>query len=93
MPKLMGNVMIVDDNPANLTLLEEMLSQRGYEVRSFPRGRLALAAAEHEPPGCDSARRQYAGDGRLRGMPAVKGHSPAFRYPGHLPECPERHRR
>jgi CheY-like chemotaxis protein len=38
-----GNVMIVDDNPANLKLLENMLRQRGYEVRSFPRGRLALA--------------------------------------------------
>jgi response regulator RpfG family c-di-GMP phosphodiesterase len=45
-----GNIMIVDDNPANLKLLDEMLRQRGYEVRSFPRGRLALAAAEHEPP-------------------------------------------
>jgi CheY-like chemotaxis protein len=49
-PSYDGNVMIVDDNPANLALLEEMLSQRGYEVRSFPRGRLALAAAGHEPP-------------------------------------------
>ena len=45
-----GNIMIVDDNPANLKLLDEMLRQRAYEVRSFPRGRLALAAAEHEPP-------------------------------------------
>lgn len=45
-----GNIMIVDDNPANLKLLDEMLRQQSYEVRSFPRGRLALAAAEHEPP-------------------------------------------
>jgi CheY-like chemotaxis protein len=45
-----GNIMIVDDNPANLKLLDEMLRQRAYEVRSFPRGRLALAAAELEPP-------------------------------------------
>ncbi len=45
-----GNVMIVDDNPANLKLLEDMLRQYGYEVRSFPRGRLALAAADQEPP-------------------------------------------
>jgi CheY-like chemotaxis protein len=45
-----GNIMIVDDNPANLKLLDEMLRQRDYEVRSFPRGRLALAAAELEPP-------------------------------------------
>src|SRR5258705_3079838 len=42
--------MVVDDNPANLELLEEMLRRRGYEVRSFPRGRLALAAADQEPP-------------------------------------------
>ncbi len=45
-----GNIMVVDDNPANLKLLEDMLRQHGYEVRSFPRGRLALAAAKHEPP-------------------------------------------
>ena len=45
-----GNVMIVDDNPANLKLLEDMLRQDGYEIRSFPRGRLALAAADQEPP-------------------------------------------
>jgi CheY-like chemotaxis protein len=45
-----GNIMIVDDNPANLKLLEDMLRQHGYEVRSFPRGRLALAAANQEPP-------------------------------------------
>jgi len=40
----------VDDNPANLTLLEEMLCRHGFEVRSFPRGRLALGSAEHDPP-------------------------------------------
>jgi DNA-binding response OmpR family regulator len=45
-----GNIMVVDDNPANLKLLEDMLRQHRYEVRSFPRGRLALAAAEEEPP-------------------------------------------
>jgi CheY-like chemotaxis protein len=39
----------VDDNPANLKLLEDMLRQYGYEVRSFPRGRLALAGAAQEP--------------------------------------------
>jgi len=42
--------MIVDDNPANLKLLEEMLLQRGQEVRSFPLGRLALASAAKNPP-------------------------------------------
>jgi two-component system, sensor histidine kinase and response regulator len=44
------NIMIVDDNPANLKLLEDMLVQRGYGVGSFPLGRLALAAAAMNPP-------------------------------------------
>ncbi len=47
---LHGNIMIVDDSPANLKLLEDMLRQHGYEVRSFPRGKMALAAARQEPP-------------------------------------------
>lgn len=44
------DIMIVDDNPANLKLLEDMLRQRGHEVCSFPRGRLALARAARNPP-------------------------------------------
>ncbi|MGA2538516.1 MAG: HD domain-containing phosphohydrolase [Terracidiphilus sp.] len=43
-------IMVVDDNPANLRLLEEMLQQQGCEVHSFPGGRLALAAAHRTPP-------------------------------------------
>jgi len=49
-PPHQGNLMIVDDNPANLTLLEDMFRDQAYEVRSFPRGRLALLAAHDEPP-------------------------------------------
>src|ERR1700729_4063897 len=45
-----SDIMVVDDNPANLKLLEDMLLQRGHEVRSFPRGRLALAAATNCTP-------------------------------------------
>lgn len=45
-----NGIMIVDDNPANLRLLEDMLVKRGHEVRSFPLGRLALAAAMKSPP-------------------------------------------
>jgi len=43
-------IMVVDDTVANLKLLEEMLGKQGYLVRSFPRGRLALAAAAREQP-------------------------------------------
>jgi len=45
-----SDIVIADDNPANLKLLEDMLLQRAYEVRSFPLGRLALAAAMRNPP-------------------------------------------
>lgn len=45
-----SDIVIVDDNPANLKLLEDMLMQRGHEVRSFPLGRLALAAAAKQQP-------------------------------------------
>jgi CheY-like chemotaxis protein len=44
------DIMIVDDNPANLKLLEDMLLRRGHGVSSFPLGRLALAAATRNPP-------------------------------------------
>ncbi len=45
-----SDVMIVDDNPANLKLLEDMLLQRGHKTRSFPLGRLALEAAKKHSP-------------------------------------------
>jgi signal transduction histidine kinase len=45
-----ASIMVVDDQPANLKLLEDMLKGRGYKVQSFPRGRLALAAAAQNPP-------------------------------------------
>jgi DNA-binding response OmpR family regulator len=45
-----GRIMVVDDQPANLKLMEEILRQEGYNVRSFPRGRLALAVAGEDQP-------------------------------------------
>jgi DNA-binding response OmpR family regulator len=45
-----SDIMIVDDNPANLKLLEDMLLAPGHQVRSFPLGRLALAAAKKHKP-------------------------------------------
>jgi signal transduction histidine kinase/HPt (histidine-containing phosphotransfer) domain-containing protein len=49
-PESEANIIVVDDQPANLKLLEEMLKVSGYRIRSFPRGRLALAAAAQHPP-------------------------------------------
>src|SRR5580700_9830375 len=45
-----SNVVVVDDQPANLKLLEDLLTEQGHAVRSFPRGRLALDAAARNPP-------------------------------------------
>lgn len=45
-----GNILIVDDTPANLRLLSQMLAEQGYQVRPVPDGQLALAATRAEPP-------------------------------------------
>lgn len=46
-----GNtIMVVDDTPANLKLLEKMLKEQDYRVRSFPRGAMALKSALDDPP-------------------------------------------
>jgi putative two-component system response regulator len=45
-----GNILVVDDVPANLTLLSGMLKEKGHRVRPVPSGKLALKAVEHDPP-------------------------------------------
>lgn len=45
-PKLL----VVDDTPANLHLLENILNQENYAVRALPNGKLALRAAFDKPP-------------------------------------------
>jgi two-component system, cell cycle sensor histidine kinase and response regulator CckA len=45
-----SDIMIVDDNPVNLKLLEDMLQRQDHAVRSFPLGRLALVAALRKSP-------------------------------------------
>jgi PAS domain S-box-containing protein len=45
-----ADILIVDDQINNLRLLSTMLSAQGYEVRKAVSGRLALNAAEMEPP-------------------------------------------
>ncbi len=43
-------IMIVDDTPANLEVLEEMLHSKGYGVVSFTRGEQALKAIQARTP-------------------------------------------
>jgi putative two-component system response regulator len=44
------NILIVDDTPANLQLLSDILRERGCKVRPVPSGKLALHAAISQPP-------------------------------------------
>lgn len=43
-------IMVVDDTPANLKLLNNMLAAEGYRVLTCPRGSLALTVAAKTPP-------------------------------------------
>lgn len=45
-----GNILIVDDTPANLKMLSSMLKDQGYRARPVPSGKLALKAADSDPP-------------------------------------------
>ncbi len=44
------NILVVDDTPANLQLMTQMLTQQGYRVRLAPSGPLALQSINSNPP-------------------------------------------
>jgi sigma-B regulation protein RsbU (phosphoserine phosphatase) len=44
------DILIVDDNPANLRLLSQMLSERGYKIRAVKSGERALASIKATLP-------------------------------------------
>lgn len=48
--KSRGSILVVDDTPANLRLLVDLLKQNGYQVRPVPNGNLALASVKALPP-------------------------------------------
>ena len=45
-----ADILIVDDTPANLDVLVEMLGEQGYNARPVPSGFLALQSARVQPP-------------------------------------------
>ncbi|MEG4142654.1 MULTISPECIES: PAS domain-containing protein [unclassified Microcoleus] len=47
---LQENILMVDDHPASLRLLSQLLSKRGYKVRPTRDGKLALNFARSSPP-------------------------------------------
>ena len=45
-----SDILVVDDTPANLRLLSQMLAERGYKVRAVLNGSHAITAAQAAPP-------------------------------------------
>lgn len=45
-----GEILVVEDTPASLTLLADMLKRAGYTVREAPNGELALWSAQARAP-------------------------------------------
>ncbi|MGL5880897.1 MAG: response regulator, partial [Xenococcaceae cyanobacterium] len=48
--KIKADILVVDDTPENLALLNQMLTERGYKVRSVTKGTTALRGAQAAPP-------------------------------------------
>ncbi|NIM96439.1 MAG: SpoIIE family protein phosphatase [Anaerolineales bacterium] len=48
--KIADDILIVDDTPANLRLLSQMLTELGYTVRAVTNGPHALTSAQTTPP-------------------------------------------
>ncbi len=78
-----ASILVVDDTPANLQVLAGMLKDRGYKVRPVPSGKLALLAAQRDPPdlilldinmpemnGYEVCEHLKA-DGKLEGIPVI----------------------
>ena len=78
-----ADILIVDDTPANLQLLTEILSYENYKVRAVTSGQMALQAAQSKPPdlilldimmpGMDGFEtcRQLKADERTRAIPVI----------------------
>ncbi|MDF5721903.1 MAG: PAS domain S-box protein [Rhizonema sp. PD37] len=49
-PECTGNILIIDDLPENLKLLDEILSDAGYQVNLAPSGKLALSFLQSTLP-------------------------------------------
>ncbi|MGF1601964.1 MAG: response regulator [Thermosynechococcaceae cyanobacterium] len=45
-----ANILVIDDTPANLRLLQKILTEHGYQVRPVTDGAMALTAARLDPP-------------------------------------------
>ena len=75
-----ARVLVVDDVDANVKLLEARLTADYFEVRTARSGREALEICAQRARRCGAARRDDAGHGRFRGLPAaeIRAAHPAY---------------
>lgn len=78
-----GEILIVEDTPASLQLLADLLTQAGYSARRAQEGRMALLSAQARPPelilldvrmpGMDGYEvcRQLKADSRTQNVPVI----------------------
>lgn len=45
-----SDILIVDDTPANLTLLGNILKEHNFKIRAVPNGEFAIASVQKKPP-------------------------------------------
>ncbi|MCL1467869.1 hybrid sensor histidine kinase/response regulator [Argonema galeatum] len=50
MTNFKGNILAIDDTPANLRLLVGILTEQGYKIRAVPNGKLALTGIRQSLP-------------------------------------------
>ncbi|MEI7671628.1 MAG: hypothetical protein WCK00_05895 [Deltaproteobacteria bacterium] len=66
-----GNIMVVDDTPANLKILQEVLQIKGYRVLAFSDGKMAGRRREARARP-HHAGHYHAGDERFRGLLTIE---------------------
>lgn len=49
-PQEKASIVVIDDTPANLRLLTQMLTQRGYKVRPMPSGEMGIRTVQAATP-------------------------------------------
>ena len=88
-----ATVLIVDDEPLNIDLLEQELGAAGYRTVSAASGEDAIVLAAKSETGLDAARRDDGRHRRLRDLQAAESERGDTHDSGHLSHGTYRHLR
>ena len=80
-----GEVLIVEDTPASLQLLSDLLTQAGYSVRQAQDGEMALLSAQERPPELVLLDIRMPGINGYEVCRQTQGRPPYPRCPGDFP--------